>query len=1458
MKREISKLVADPSLALPRGHNKKGFVGMFLESHRQNPKLFFKLWLGYLYPNVVCHDKKFAASKSSAKFALSHGIGPVEYGLIRVKREKNGYEVHLPMLVSDDLRDVAMMCHALRLSSRTSSLSRDLFDVPPTDLWSVPFGNPEDKDIQFKNDFVPKFISEPLDEELFDEADRPIAVKAPNSLPMFVDPKTACRAANMPLLHCFRGIYSEVTQEGVWGSWLAFHVTANEVAHLVNTPWQDVRDIDVQSLLISWAKVGWGVIEKPAPISFGLAQIAESLPEDPEVAGHRISKYGLTMCNKGLLHMMPKSLDETEAYEAAVIKEADRGEWFASHVLDKPKVYPFASRDVLIDWVNAKYVYTNTSGTLDVQDLSRYFVPNATSIMCVLSREIQISTIQALERYARELGVEYVFNPDEKESREFVSLCHIKAEGKQERLFGMFARNFNVALSTKVVEARTNIMTSKEKDLENRRVMTWLDLTSMTCLPALYTIGKKLVGIYEQVLAKREGLVGKYSPVIIAETFGMFEALRLAVRDLDKLKAEDAECRAEAIEQGEEEGFEAEPVPLIAKGRARLPHQYKTANITRNHPRNLLLGVHAGGGKSLLTLLDSVRTMMEMEETRPYILTCPGHLMEQYLQEVVFFFSGRINVIPINTGVIRRFGLDQLGQIIEGAPRNTILLLDMDCARLSARTMFYGSEPVTIYPVVSFLRQFNAIALAADESHLLKNDTSRSEAIMSLTVDIPYKRLASATMAYDSPSDLAGQVNLVEPALFGTRDEFNLRYAEDKDSIRGSRVVNWRKNAAVFIKAAIRNVIVYVEAGRKEWAALLPPVEETFLRVSLSEAQMEVYNALLQMTLKEIRENKELMSRLRGTEDEDDQSEADLASLLRPYLARLERFVSAPDKDDLGYALKGKDRVSPKVRKLAERIREQLKQGRKKVVVFCNYVETTNHIVENLPEDLREMTLLYRAESKTKHIREFRTNPKYQVMVGVEASLNTGRNFQYADRLVRYEHGYTPGALEQGNSRFVRPELKSKDDREKVTLDWLVADQTIDVTKVARLISKLVTVAKYENSSEASFQALPDVEVIKMSLENIASLNDWDTSLAPYASVYAKYHAALEEMYEAYRKEFKAKYGDNYLFEIERAKTPKWAMAYPSVPWIPGVEIYGSEKLGLKRLDIAMSDMYGDADVEGRRNSLIGGKVLTDFGEGVLRRVNNVRGTCSVEIKEKNMAYKCSEVFMVPKGVKNPLAELLAMRNLPVADAMKFSVHKKKKQLESVELDLILERRNGRACLVVHTPKGNARRLLGRYGFSKAPQFNVALMQGSKTVARLLKQIDRRGLKLPRAQQKALRAMAATMAEGVKGTQAVGKAMRSMDIPDINDVKAARGNNLNLFPYTVGGSYFVAAPTKGQSGNQSLFGTEVKNVDWEKAGEDYVRSFKSRKALKAALLKLAKEPGVTFDKKRAAQQYKLL
>ena len=275
-------------------------------------------------------------------------------------------------------------------------------------------------------------------------------------------------------------------------------------------------------------------------------------------------------------------------------------------------------------------------------------------------------------------------------------------------------------------------------------------------------------------------------------------------------------------------------------------------------------------------------------------------------------------------------------------------------------------------------------------------------------------------------------------------------------------------------------------------------------------------------------------------------------------------------------------------------------------------------------------------------------------------------------------------------------------------------------------------------------------------------------------------------------------------------------------------------------------------------NSLIGGKVLTDFGEGVLRRVNNVRGTCSVEIKEKNMAYKCSEVFMVPKGVKNPLAELLAMRNLPVADAMKFAVHKKKKQLESVELDLILERRNGRACLVVHTPKGNARRLLGRYGFVKAPQFNVALMQGSKTVARLLKQIDRQGFKLPRAQQKALRAMAAKMAEGVKGTQAVGKAMRTMDIPDINDVKAARGNNLNLFPYTVGGSYFVAAPTKGQSGNQSLFGTEVKNVDWEKAGEDYVRSFKSRKALKAALLKLAKEPGVTFDKKRAAQQYKLL
>jgi hypothetical protein len=114
---------------------------------------------------------------------------------------------------------------------------------------------------------------------------------------------------------------------------------------------------------------------------------------------------------------------------------------------------------------------------------------------------------------------------------------------------------------------------------------------------------------------------------------------------------------------------------------------------------------------------------------------------------------------------------------------------------------------------------------------------------------------------------------------------------------------------------------------------------------------------------------------------------------------------------------------------------------------------------------------------------------------------------------------WTPGAFEQGNSRINRPNIKNGEKRSKIYYDWVIAEHTVDVTKAAYLISKIISKAKFDEEGE-NYKHLTTPKLFKMTMKNIFSLNT-TTKLEEYIEVYEAYLGIQQKEYEQYRRDYR-------------------------------------------------------------------------------------------------------------------------------------------------------------------------------------------------------------------------------------------------------------------------------------------------------------------------------------------------
>lgn len=1509
--RPTTNLVVPEHLALDKKALKSRFMFLYNKGFAGSSVVYLtRLWANVLFPSVA-QDPAFGVGKKKAKLAdIPASAVPSSYLRVRVNRQEQFVECSVP-------------------------------------VYSFPINSPNEgfkflyeKFIKYVHGAPPRATTTHIAD--IERLRSMLEARTEENPELIFHVSQVLRAspslgenAVVQLRNCLRQM--RITTKGNLAVvFLDFSITRAEAQQLTTTEFEQIREIDVYPMLHQWVNTGFGERGTTPVAAFPISKIANTLPAS-HVESARVDADNISIGPNGKPYYLPRSIelahviDYEERYKQAgtrsdgsyALTDISEGAQ-AQEAGTEVKVRLPRNVPVLIDWVNNKYAYTDTGGLLKVVDLMRHRVAEIPHIRALLEeRVITQSHVSMFIHMGEQAGIisNDAFLPSVKDMEDV----------RNPVIRGTLANCTDPHLWFQ------NAVDAFELDDRCVDGVHFSDI-SETGFTAFRPLARYFKAITKAVLANLPAVYREYSVKTVSESLPWLILMDKYCGDLQSLRTRDVAERQVAIFQGEDPNWKLKAIPMIDALRniGFLPHQFKIRNILRDSPLFALLPVQAGGGKSLLLITDVLIEILHYR-CAPYLVLCPGHLLSNYVNEMLYFTGGQMNVIPISMEIIRMHGYERLQAIIESMPRNTVIVCDYDALRYRQYFVCYGTTPVIVYPIIDFLRQFRFGYAGLDESHKVKNDTARTKATMCLITDIPKLRLASGTMAHDSPSDLAMQVAAIDPTLFGTRDEFNARYGL---AISAGRVTQWKPGAQEKIRRKIMSRVVVAGAMRKEWAAFLPTKREWIGGVELTTAQQTVYDSILEDTLLKIEEaarsNKELSRFLgrydsrtlsddieefdEGAEDDehDEDAGSDLAALLKPYLARLEAFLMAPGRDPLGEKLlTGDDLKSPKVLAILERIKLHIFGGKikdqktgemvqygpfpGKVLVFTNNVVSAEEVFELAPPELKECGLLYKAANKVEHGRRFEKMDRIKWMVGVEVSMNEGLNLQHVGRTVRCEQVWNPGTLEQGNARSNRPELKVEDRRENVFYDTIVVNRTIDITKSARLISKVISVAQFENADNPLYDKLASVPVIKMSLDSIQYFNTWEyineerPGLMKYAQALSSYEEVRDQDYEQYKQQYISKYGTGPVKRpIPIAAMPDDCRILENVPYVPGGNLYGMEALGLTRIDDYLNqveDDYLSADEEGddvasvvdsALSDLKGRAVHTEFGEGSISRCGTNAKHLTVHLQAGyTVKVRKSACFLLENESEDPVRKTLAsMIGMTLAKSRQVlatgytltraqSKTKKLREMRrsarenrarenerrrALTMRLSLIQHNGYVGLAYDGQTDNMQviQTLQASGFRMSPAFYRAKVPTAMSFVRLINTWEEKGISynqkfLKQGAQSWFAEMYEQLKTGVPPTQEAIKRAAQAKLPNFYGVQhVAQSEKSWITPYPMledGIAYLALPKGDGQPGTRYAIKRSKGAIRWAEAGPRLIR-FGTIKEIKETAIAL-KAAGVT-------------
>lgn len=1266
---------------------------------------------------------------------------------------------------------------------------------------------------------------------------------------------------------------------------LEMSLSKRQMSHVCSNEFADVRPIDLYGILRTWAQGRSDLsIDLPSTTK-PLSDIVATLPAGGEP---RVNQDSMLTDASSKMYWIPREVNNVQRYDSALALSLTDSDGSVSQLHGtEMKILP-SQQMVLVDWVNRKWTYVNTSGNLSVVDLSRAQPTNATHVRNFLFKSVHDDTV--LNFITRVCSIASVKSYGEKLNSLEIAGSVAEYLNLNEDYVGIENKNCKLYYLEVLSDMARNTKYASHKSIY------WYKLFFEYAQRILKELDKDPESFYKDwsvngMCELRAQLICfvKYAP------------------KTDEISVEDSARRAKYTAPLIDKDWKLPDVPYMADDRGLLPHQVKATNALRDSPDNAVLAVKAGGGKTSLVVMDILKEM-KTGVKGPFLVMCPSHLIAQYVLEFSYFTESRINTVAVTSYTLRRNGLEALASMITVAPVNTVVLADYNLAKGKKTVeVGYGTSATQVYKIVEFLRQFRFQYVALDESHKLKNqNASQSKAVATLISDIPKKRLATGTFLDNGPQDAVGQYALMDPTVFGTQDDFSKAYSETGTP---GKITKYRVGAELEIMNRMKSNCRYIQLGRKEWASILPPQIESFDHiVKLSDNQRKVYNTILEESMEALQlaaqSNPKLAALLGlvGTPEQDresileeldeDNAESDMVGgldeLLRPYISRLEKFLCAPGKDVLGKTqLSGSDLVSPKISELTDIILQHVASSTPgKVLVFTNQVDSAEELYNGLPPKLKEKVLLYTAGQKESCGAEFENNPNIICMIGVSQSMDTGLNLQFCSRLVRCETVMSPGALEQGNSRIGRPNVKTEETRPNTFYDWIIVDNTIDFTKVAYLMTKRVRIAAVEEAGNPNFANLEIPELFSLTLDNIRENNTVET-LAPYLApdgMYRNYKECVKKDNDDFKKEhpeYLTADGKLKMARLSRSEDLPGSAYMRRLPYVPGLDIYGAKQLGLVRLDqylrIEASSIDEDSDNEDSDimqgddtdesfakkqaqamfvESVVGLDVHTEWGDGKIRGGNKLRNRVSIKMADGDLKIaNVLSVFVITKpqtsgkDIRNSLAK--AAGTIPIdspADVPDVEVvqptekeltRAKKGQSKLLEVSLNLVVSNDMIGLELNNPDSNrvAAQTLELLNFVPVPSYYYTKVKNPQVMLKLFKAVQAAGFSIPKNVNTNLasfytawtkmRANALTMFGLASSTQQKNFYVLNHKAPaDPKSMEAyvTVENDATNGTDTV----YICMPVKGFKGNKSVVSkVHVPTIRWYMSTPQLVRYFRS-------------------------------
>jgi hypothetical protein len=1018
--------------------------------------------------------------------------------------------------------------------------------------------------------------------------------------------------------------------------WATFGIDKEEVEYLTNSSFTEVRLSDIYPTLIEWVAGVFGRFKRPpksvtkvSAIAEGVREAGSKFPIKP-----RIGMEDLVVDIKGDYYYIPE-VDQSADYEQKLldygIRDDNSYSWDVPKedvsvydninvydvkpgepILDRPYREPKRkmpkNMPIFSDWLNDMFSYSNGNGNLDIYDLSdtapvaNYHI--AQLLKTPIKKVVDTKGSSIGKVFGQFLQQAAMMDPTINQEKPKPEDCDVPA---QQALWDDFCANFSSTGVRMRVETALQLYSKWSNevrrwsegggdliDLTDERDLKLADVCPGTKIGAFKFIGRMIERGAKVIDNNIEVVYQRLSVMTSLQLMAYGRLLTKYGSQYDSVNTADMKQREVYLNQGIDPKYTQDGCPYVNDDLKFQPHQAKCDNIMRGSPDFAAYDVDAGGGKTILVITNILNEMKKGVCKRP-IVACPSTLVSQYVEEFVFVTRGMVNCIPITNSTMRMHGEERLKMMLDRAPINTVVVTDYDFVAGKARAVSYGNLNVTVLTNAEWLRQFEFDLIAVDECHKLANLKSNRRAGMArLMQDIPKKRLASGTFVNNTPGDLVSQIALFDPTIFGSPEAFADEYAAN---VAGEKIVAWKPGAEKAIRKKIAEHVVFASARRKEWAALLPESRERFHAVDLTHNQQILYEAILDETAAKIQEAQEKDPELKEAMESEDESIAEeLEGMLKAHLWRLERFLSAPGEDEAAATMlhTPEDLISPKVAEIYKichdhfagvisrdrdgEVKESTKDGggiNGKVLIFTNFLASAEAIFKHAPPELKKYMLHYKAEQKMEARAAFSRDANMRIMMGASSSMDTGLNFQHVSRLIRMETVWTPGLVEQGNSRVNRPQLKKTETRKMVFFDWIMVNRTIDITKVSRLTAKMISKAKFDEADSGIYDYVPgetkaddkgveSLPMISMNLDNIREMNDFTTTLVPYLEGYDTYKHIEKQEYARYREMNEGNLDPTPVVQAPVLKDSKFMSR---VPYVPGMTIYGTDQLGLIRFD---------------------------------------------------------------------------------------------------------------------------------------------------------------------------------------------------------------------------------------------------------------------------------------------------